>query len=178
MTGLQRILAITVLLAGALSRTGHSQRLYFHTSCPSRIEDWLSKHPQDSAGSRVYGHEDSVDAPPRQLSGAAPRYPDEARKAGYEAQVVLTGVVERDGTVSHAEVVHIAVSDPPRIWPEPARNDRRGPAQFPLSKGGAILEFRLAALRLLRQSRFEPGTKNGEPVRTLICLPVNYRMRQ
>lgn len=89
-----------------------------------------------------------VDQPPRPLVKVAPFYPLNARAKGIEGKVELVFVVQADGSVSDIEV---ADSFPGRVFVE-------------------------AALRAVRQWRFKPGTKDGQPVATRVRLPMRFQL--
>ena len=75
-------------------------------------------------------------------------YPEDARQAGIQGQVVVQFVVDEGGAVRDATVL-------------------RSP--------DAALSA--AALRAVRPSRFKPGTVGGEPVRVRFAVPVTFRLR-
>nr|HDM59044.1 energy transducer TonB [Bacillota bacterium] len=89
-----------------------------------------------------------VDQPPRPLVKVPPLYPLSARAKGIEGNVVLVFVVQADGSVSDIEVEE---SFPGKIFVD-------------------------AALRAVRQWRFKPGTKDGQPVATRVRLPVRFQL--
>ncbi len=89
-----------------------------------------------------------VDQPPRPLVKVPPFYPLSARAKGIEGKVELVFVVQADGSVSDIEVKE----------------------SFP----GTI--FVDAALRAVRQWRFKPGTKDGQPVATRVRLPLRFQL--
>ena len=89
-----------------------------------------------------------VDQPPRSLVKVPPFYPLSARAKGIEGKVELVFVVQTDGSVSDIEVTD----------------------SFP----GKI--FVQAALRAVRQWRFKPGTKDGQPVATRVRLPLRFQL--
>ena len=89
-----------------------------------------------------------VDQPPRPLVKVAPFYPLSARAKDIEGKVELVFVVQTDGSVSDIEVTD----------------------SFP----GKI--FVQAALRAVRQWRFKPGTKDGQPVATRVRLPLRFQL--
>jgi protein TonB len=89
-----------------------------------------------------------VDQPPRPLVKVAPFYPLSARAKGIEGKVELVLVVQTDGSVSDIEVTD----------------------SFP---GNVFVQ---AALRAVRQWRFKPGTKDGQPVATRVRLPLRFQL--
>lgn len=75
-------------------------------------------------------------------------YPEMARKAGIEGQVVVQFIVTEDGQVEDPQVV-------------------RGIG------GGADEE----ALRVVQEAEFEPGRQRGEPVRVQYSLPIVFKLQ-
>ncbi|MEA2344383.1 MAG: bla regulator protein blaR1 [Thermoanaerobaculia bacterium] len=76
-----------------------------------------------------------------------PLYPDEARQAGISGIVILETLVDRNGVVKDVRVLK--------------------PLPFGLSE---------AAVDAVRQWRFKPGTKNGEPVDVISNLTINFML--
>ncbi len=75
-------------------------------------------------------------------------YPDEARHQGISGRVFLSFIVEKDGSISNIVV------------DEPAGHG-----------------FDEEAVRVLQQSpAWQPGIKDGKPIRIKYKLPVNFRM--
>lgn len=112
--------------------------------------DWSpmpESQPQLSAEEMVFELSE-VDQPPRPLVKVPPFYPLSARAKGIEGKVALVFVVQPDGAVSDVEVTDA----------------------FP----GRI--FVGAALRAVKQWRFKPGTKDGEPVATRVRLPLCFQL--
>jgi TonB family protein len=89
-----------------------------------------------------------LDAEPRKLSGPSPNYPPELRKAGVQGKVTLDVTVEKDGTVSAAEVLY-------------APDD--GLAE--------------AAVEAVRQWRYEPVLRNDEPTRFKLVVLVQFKLQ-
>jgi len=76
-------------------------------------------------------------------------YPELAAKAGIEGLVVVTFVVEPDGSISGAEVIKSA---------------------------GALLDN--AAMEAVAKLEFLPGKQRGKPVRVRFSLPVRFRIKK
>ncbi|MGK7369734.1 MAG: energy transducer TonB [Candidatus Halalkalibacterium sp. M3_1C_030] len=83
----------------------------------------------------------------KKLQGCV-NYPEMARKAGIEGQVVVQFVVNTEGKVEDPRVI-------------------RGIG------GGADQE----ALRCVKQAEFKPGRQRGKPVRVQYSLPVIFRLQ-
>ena len=87
-------------------------------------------------------------APPTILFKVDPQYSEEARKAQYQGTVVLEAIVRSDGTVEILRVVR--------------------------SLGFGLDD---KAIEAVRQWRFRPGTRNGEPVDVTLTIEVNFNLR-
>jgi TonB family protein len=81
---------------------------------------------------------------PVRLAAPLPRYPASALGSGISGEIVLTTIIDRGGNILQAEVV-------------------RG-----LSKG-----FDEAALAAVRQWKFQPARRGGEPV--AVIYPIIFR---
>lgn len=84
---------------------------------------------------------------PEAVSQVAPAYPPELRKARIEGTVTLMFVLNEEGRVEEARV----------------ENSSRP-------------EFEKPALDAIRKWRFQPGMKEGQPVRTFIRVPMRFRV--
>jgi|SRR6478736_5625632 protein TonB len=84
---------------------------------------------------------------PEPVSQVAPSYPDALRKAKVEGVVTLIFVLDEKGRV-----------EDPRV-----ENSSRP-------------EFEKPALEAIRKWRFNPGQKDGQPVRTYIKIPMRFRV--
>lgn len=82
--------------------------------------------------------------PPRLLEKVPPEYPPEARAAGIEGKVVLEAVIGKDGTVRDIKVLR------------------------------SIPQLDGAALRALRQWRYDPATLHGEPVDVFFTVIIEF----
>jgi protein TonB len=91
-----------------------------------------------------------VDSPPVPLSLEVPasEYPREAREAGFEGEVRLRLLVDSEGRVREAVVLH-----------DPGKG--LGPAAVPIAK---------------RYYRFRPALQGGRPVATEIVLTVRFQL--
>jgi protein TonB len=108
----------------------------------------LAPESQPQLGEEMVFELSQVDQPPRPLVKVPPFYPLSARAKGIEGKVELVFVVQTDGSVSDIEATD----------------------SFP----GKI--FVQAALRAVRQWRFKPGTKDGQPVATRVRLPLRFQL--
>ena len=91
--------------------------------------------------------EAAVSRSARLVSSLRPEYPATARTQGVEATVSLEIVVDREGNVVDARVVR-----------------------------GAGYGFEESALRALRQARFSPAIRDGQPVRVRMAWTVEFRL--
>jgi TonB family protein len=86
-----------------------------------------------------------LDKPPKVLFTVPPTYPAWAKRCGVEGRVILETVVDTDGDVVRATVV----GNPPKILAD-------------------------AAVRSVRQWKFEPHTVDGRRVTVMFRQPLNY----
>ena len=76
------------------------------------------------------------------------RYPEAARKNKIEGKVYVTFTVEKDGSITHAQILH--------------------------DIGGGCGE---EAIRVVNSMpRWKPGTQRGKPVRTPFILPIQFKL--
>ena len=85
--------------------------------------------------------------PPKALYDPDPPYSDVARRAGYQATVVLWLVVGTDGRCHRIRVQH-----------------------------GAGMGLDQEAMEAVKLWRFQPATKDGQPVPVMINVEVNFRL--
>jgi TonB family protein len=86
--------------------------------------------------------------PPRLLKEIRPDYTEDARQRGLEGDVLLEIVVRRDGSVADARVV--------------------------AGLGGGLNE---RAIQAVRQWRFAPARRMGQPVDVVVEVAVEFRLR-
>jgi TonB family protein len=86
--------------------------------------------------------------PPRRISGSEPEYDDKSRKAKTSGTVVLALIVTKDGRAADVKVVK---SLTPRLDEQ--------------------------AIKAVSTWRFEPATKDGEPVAVHISVETTFRIR-
>lgn len=105
----------------------------------------------DNNGPRVTGgpliSADFLDSPPRTRYQVAPQYPYGARQSGLKGEVLVAFVVDERGVVYNARVV---------------RSTAR--------------EFEEPTLRAVEKWRFQPGKKDGRPVRFRMAVPVVFNV--
>jgi protein TonB len=92
-------------------------------------------------------HVSDLDKPPELVSAVQPGYPAEMRKAGTDGSVTLLFVLDEEGRVN-----------------DPRVDASSHPA------------FEQPALEALKKWRFRPGTKEGQPVKTYMRLPMRFRV--
>lgn len=99
-----------------------------------------------SAVDLTYYSAREVDVLPRAQRDIMPVFPQDAGRLQLSGKVVLQLKLEADGRVSAIEVIS---ADPPGVFDE-------------------------AALQAFRDARFEPGMKQGRPVRMVVRVPVEF----
>lgn len=82
--------------------------------------------------------------PPERTKVVRPVYPPEAEKAGREGRVLLQIVVKKDGSVQYHKTLK------------------------------SMKEFDNAAIEAVRQWKYKPAMKNGEPVSVYLTAMVNF----
>ena len=93
----------------------------------------------------------SYDDPPVLIGTIQPEYPAFARRAGIQGTVVLEVEVLRDGSIRDIRV---------------RRSVQAG--------AGGVDE---AAVAAIRRVRFQPGKSSGQPVDTLVLVPVTFTLQ-
>lgn len=88
-----------------------------------------------------------VESLPRPLHREAPRYPDDARRAGVSGTVLIQALVDRDGRVRDIRVTH------------------------------SIPVLDAAAKTAVSRWRFKPAMSQGEPVAVWVAVPVKFSLR-
>lgn len=88
--------------------------------------------------------------PPVPIGGINVVYPDFAKRAGVKGTVVLEAEVYKDGRVGNVEVLQSVQSGP-----------------------GGLDE---AAIAAVKAARFQPGKMNGNPVNTLVRIPLVFKL--
>jgi TonB family protein len=93
-----------------------------------------------------YGRGGSTVTPPVKLRNVPPRYPDDALRSRIEGLVIIEAVIDQRGDVVDAQVLR---SVPPL--------DR-------------------AALEAVRQWRFKPATRDGQPIPVAMAVTVTFNV--
>ncbi|MFB6272288.1 MAG: TonB family protein [Salinibacter sp.] len=93
-----------------------------------------------------------VEEPPELVGGAkalenAVSYPELAKEAGIEGQVIVRFVVDKNGNVTNTKVLR-----------------------------GVNKALNQAAVKAVRAQEFRPGKQRGEPVKVRMSLPVTFRL--
>ena len=78
-------------------------------------------------------------------------YPKKAMKENIQGNVIVSFVVEKDGSVSHPTIKKGIVGD-----------------------GGACNSEAIRVVKKL--AKFSPGIQNGKPVRVYYMLPINFKL--
>ena len=145
---------ITASYIGYESKTIGVSKLYSESSKTNEYYIGLHKEAEADNSEKVY---DVVEQMPEFSSGHTAlfeylsksiRYPEEARKNSIQGRVIVTFVVEKDGSVSNA---HVVKSVDPLLDAE--------------------------ALRIINvMPQWTPGKQGGEPVRVKYTVPVTFRL--
>jgi protein TonB len=92
----------------------------------------------------------ALDQPPAVLAMGPLKYPDDLRRMGIQGRVVIRCIVGRDGLVEPGTIAVVSADDPGLVF---------------------------AAREAVRSTRFRPGRDRGEAVRTLVYLPIDFKIR-
>ena len=112
--------------------------------------DFVLRLPADAAEGLVYKVRDEGMKLPVLIKEVKSAYPPAAMKARIEGSVWLVCIVEPAGVCSNIKVVR-------------SLDDELGLDE--------------AAIRALSQWRFLPGTKDGQPVRVLVTIEMNFTLK-
>jgi protein TonB len=125
--------------------------LVFAVACSDRVQRMPgeSDTPSDPVPTAPALAEADVDELPQRVSGPTVEYPDTLRKAGIEGRVVLAGVIGIDGSVEDNSVTVVT-------------STHEG--------------FEAAAREWLESATFTPGLVQGEAVRVIIQVPIEFRL--
>jgi hypothetical protein len=165
------LVALTALAPWCLHAQARSPGSGAHAQCRDKepklqASTWVRQHPK-YRGPVPYVDADSLDSRPQRLAGPTPEYPTQVRLAGYEGTVFVEGVVEPDGRMRFLEILGTDVTSPPF----PSRSDS-------ITVVDARWAFQQAATVAVRNSVFHPGEKDGQPVAVLVCIPIDFHLRQ
>lgn len=86
---------------------------------------------------------------PQVINDVQPDYPLIARRAGVGGTVHIRAIIDKEGNVSHAELLH-------------------GLGRFGLDE---------AALEAVRKRKYRPGVLEGRPVEVIMTIRVNYTLQ-
>lgn len=108
-----------------------------------------STKPTTGEGLKTYGLKE-VDEPPRVLQSVKPDYPLKARRMMIEGEVVARFVVGKDGSIEDIQII----SATPEGY------------------------FERSVIEALKKWKFSPGKYRGQAVKTLVVLPVKFRLKE
>jgi thiol-disulfide isomerase/thioredoxin len=101
------------------------------------------------------------------------RYPEAARKLGAEGRVVMSFVVEKDGSISS-----ITAPDCTITGYDHAKFDKLTLSEQQELKRQCLLQMAREGARVVKaMPKWKPGTQKGEPVRAQYRLPLTFRMQ-
>ena len=121
------------------------QDFYFH------LIPKISLDSQDASEEKIYSFADQMPAPNFDMNtflSISLRYPENARDADISGRVIVRFVVEKDGSVTHFQIL-------------------KGP-------GFGLNDEAMRVVRLM--PKWIPGKKNGEAVRTYFTLPISFKL--
>ncbi len=92
---------------------------------------------------------DALNVPPKPIKKVSPIYPPELKRQYVQSELLLVFVVLEDGSVEDVGILKMG-----------------SPA------------FAEAAVEAVKQWKFEPGMKDGQPVKTRVRLPLSFSLRR
>ena len=92
----------------------------------------------------------NIETPPTIIKSVEPSYPSDLIGEYKEGRVVLRFIVTKDGT---AEDIAVMQSTPPGVFDE-------------------------YAIKAIKEYRFNPATRNGEPVKCVVNLPIEFALKE
>ena len=104
------------------------------------------------------------------------KYPKVASETGYEAHVITQFIVEKDGSITHAKVKQIKEGAYDSRWHVFAYSDIKNDS--PELKQQAKEALEKEVIRIVEMMpKWNPGKKNGKPVRVKYNLPISFQLR-
>ena len=112
------------------------------------------------------------------------RYPEAAKAEGIEGTVYVHFVIDEEGRAREERVLSSSevFEEPPGGFSPETRAEIEAAARAKQQAGdvpppvSSNPEFVAEALRVVRQARYEPGTKHGEPVKVTLKLPIVFKL--
>ena len=117
-------------------------------AAPAQATRPAGPHPTNVGGLQAY-KTSQVTERPSIAKRVTPEYPPMARRQNLEGRVVVQFVVDKSGAPRSPRVVK---ADPPGVFDQ-------------------------AALSAVGKMRFIPGKLHGQPVNTLVVIPVSFKLR-
>jgi len=98
----------------------------------------------------IYGEDDSLSEKPAVIFGPPLTYPDVPRSNHVQGRVLVQAILDTLGRVETGSVQFAASPDP---------------------------GFLMSVSQYLASARFRPGRRHGRPVRTLVFIPFDFKLR-
>jgi TonB family protein len=143
------VLLVVAPLISCASRTSADALVIIRSDAPVQIIELDSARVDSLRRAGVF-LEKVVDQRPEVVMMGSLSYPDDLRRMGIQGRVVLQCIVGVDGRAEPGTVTEVSAVDP---------------------------GFVFAAREALRTARFRPGKVGGRPVRTLVRVPFDFKLR-
>jgi hypothetical protein len=153
------VLSLTVTLVGHPAFAQREPEV-----CGVEFSTWLAERPQFL--SRTLVHEARTDRRVERMGGPGLEYPAALQATGWQGTIQVATVVDTNGAVMHAEVMSAEAGQAAPY---------RGAGAFGVREAAHLMAR--AALALMRNTQFRAGEREGQPVATVICVPVQFTLR-
>ena len=134
-----------------------------------RLASWPTHHPKYQGVLAVMGR-DQLDSNPKLLDHPPLHFPDDILRAGYEGTVLISGLVDTNGTTQFIETLEVRLS---QVYGSQGRFALDSFSLPTMAEAG----FRREAINMFRLAKFRPGYRDAAAVPTLVCMPIDFRIR-
>lgn len=101
------------------------------------------------------------------------KYPKEAERYGIRGRVIIKFIVEKDGTISNAEVAKIDVKDHLSL----SKFDKYSASEKQSMRFSATNQLVKEALRVVdKMPKWDPAMRRGKPTRAKYSLPITFNL--
>jgi peroxiredoxin len=101
------------------------------------------------------------------------KYPKEAERYGIGGRVIIKFIVEKDGTISNAEVAKIDVKDHLSL----SKFDKYSASEKQSMRFSATNQLVKEALRVVdKMPKWDPAMRRGKPARAKYSLPITFNL--
>lgn len=117
---------------------------------------------------------EELDVQPKPVKTVNPKYPESARKLHLTGEFFLDVTIDENGSVIHAAVHRLNVTDNKDIRVENLSKDEKGKISSKIY--AYIEEMKIEAVHAIQQWKFTPGMKGGKAVKAKVIIPIKYSL--